>query len=214
MVTLLNGEITIESIPNEITTFIVTLPKLSPTEQEKPQEVYQTGQLKISIEPIELEKTITNFDVSKQTVMIIDDDPSMLWFVSEIFVDKYNVLSFSNAKDALASLELKQPDLIISDVMMPEIDGLSFTHRIKQNKLWSHIPLILLSALHHEDDQVKGIDSGADAYVTKPFNVKYLEKIVYRLIKRKSELKEYYNSVFSAFQIENGNCGNKVTTKK
>lgn len=109
--------------------------------------------------------------------MIIDDDPSMLWFVSEIFVDKYNVLSFNNAKDALASLELKQPDLIISDVMMPEIDGLSFTHRIKQNKLWSHIPLILLSALHHEDDQVKGIDSGADAYVTKPFNVKYLEKL-------------------------------------
>ena len=205
MVTLLNGEITIESIPNEITTFTVTLPELSPTEQEKPQEVYQTGQLKISIEPIELEKTITNFDASKQTVMIIDDDPSMLWFVSEIFVDKYNVLSFNNAKDALASLELKQPDLIISDVMMPEIDGLSFTHRIKQNKLWSHIPLILLSALHHEDDQVKGIDSGADAYVTKPFNVKYLEKIVYRLIKRKSELKEYYNSVFSAFQIENGN---------
>lgn len=58
MVTLLNGEITIESIPNEITTFTVTLPELSPTEQEKPQEVYQTGQLKISIEPIELEKPL------------------------------------------------------------------------------------------------------------------------------------------------------------
>lgn len=58
MVTLLNGEITIESIPDEITTFTVTLPELSPTEQEKPQEVYQTGQLKISIEPIELEKPL------------------------------------------------------------------------------------------------------------------------------------------------------------
>ena len=116
------------------------------------------------------------------------------------------MLSFNNAKEALTTLELKQPDLIISDVMMPEIDGLSFTHRIKQNKLWSHIPLILLSALHHEDDQVKGLDSGAEAYVTKPFNVKYLEKIVYRLIQRKSELKEYYSSVFSSFQIENGNA--------
>ena len=70
----------LKASPNEITTFTVTLPELSPTEQEKPQEVYQTGQLKISIEPIELEKTITNFDASKQTVMIIDDDPSMLWF--------------------------------------------------------------------------------------------------------------------------------------
>ena len=205
MVTLLNGQIKIESIPDEMTTFTVTLPELSPSEQKKPQEVYEAGRLKTSIEPIALDKPDTNFDSSKQTVMIIDDDPSMLWFVSEVFTDTYNVLSFSNAGDALASLELKQPDLIISDVMMPEIDGLSFTHRVKQNKLWSHIPLILLSALHHEDDQVKGIDSGADAYVTKPFNVKYLEKIVYRLIKRKSELKEYYNSVFSAFQIDNGN---------
>lgn len=209
MVTLLNGEINVDSVPDEITTFTVVLPELSPSEQESSKDVYQAPQLNAGTEPIELEKTVTNFDSSKHTIMIIDDDPSMLWFVSEIFVEKYNVLSFSNAKDALTSLEQKQPDLIISDVMMPEIDGLSFTHRVKQNKLWSHIPLILLSALHHEDDQVKGIDSGAEAYVTKPFNVKYLEKIVYRLIKRKSELKEYYNSVISSFQIENGNCIHK-----
>ena len=209
MVTLLNGQINVSSIPEEVTTFTVSLPQLSLTGKEAPQGVYQAPQLNVNMEPFELEKTSTNFDSSKQTIMIIDDDPSMLWFVSEIFTDKYNVLSFNNAKDALSSLELKQPDLIISDVMMPELDGISFTQHIKQNKLWSHIPLILLSALHHEDDQIKGIDSGADAYVTKPFNVKYLEKIAYRLIKRKSELKEYYNSVLSSFQIENGNCIHK-----
>ena len=160
-------------------------------------------------EPVELKKTVTAFDASKETIMIIDDDPSMLWFVSEIFVEKYNVVSFSNAKEALDSLELKQPDLIISDVMMPEIDGLSFAQQIKQNKLWSHIPLILLSALRNEDEQVKGIESGAEAYVTKPFNVKYLEQIVYRLLKRKLDLKEYYSSIFSSVKIENGNCIHK-----
>lgn len=101
--------------------------------------------------------------------------------VSKIFVVKYNVLSSGSAQGALANLEQKQPDLIISDVMMPETDGLSFAQKIKQNKLWSHIPLILLSALHHEDDQVKGIEAGAEVYVTKPFNVKYLEKVVYRI---------------------------------
>lgn len=211
MVTLLNGEINVSSIQNEITTFTVTLPKLSPTAQETetPQKVYATGPLNTNTEPMELEQTTVNFDTSKHTVMIIDDDPSMLWFVSEIFVDKYNVLSFNNAAEALASLELKQPDLIISDVMMPEIDGLSFAQKIKQNKLWSHIPLILLSALHHEDDQVKGIEAGAEVYVTKPFNVKYLEKVVYRLIKRESDLKEYYSSIFSSFKVENGNCIHK-----
>lgn len=211
MVTLLNGEINVSSIQNKITTFTVTLPELSPTAQEAetPQKVYATGPLNTNTEPMELEQTTVNFDTSKHTVMIIDDDPSMLWFVSEIFVDKYNVLSFNNAAEALASLELKQPDLIISDVMMPEIDGLSFAQKIKQNKLWSHIPLILLSALHHEDDQVKGIEAGAEVYVTKPFNVKYLEKVVYRLIKRESDLKEYYSSIFSSFKVENGNCIHK-----
>ena len=211
MVTLLNGEINVSSIQNEITTFTVTLPELSPTAQEAetPQKVYATGPLNTNTEPMELEQTTVNFDTSKHTVTIIDDDPSMLWFVSEIFVDKYNVLSFNNAAEALASLELKQPDLIISDVMMPEIDGLSFAQKIKQNKLWSHIPLILLSALHHEDDQVKGIEAGAEVYVTKPFNVKYLEKVVYRLIKRESDLKEYYSSIFSSFKVENGNCIHK-----
>ena len=209
MTNLLNGQISVDSVPNEITTFTVTLPELALTEQETQQEVYEAPPLNVNAEPIELEKTIANFDTSKQTIMIIDDDPSMLWFVSEIFVEEYNVLSFNNAKEALANLELRQPDLIISDVMMPEIDGLSFAQQIKQNKLWSHIPLILLSALHNEDEQVKGIESGAEAYITKPFNVKYLEKIVYRLIKRKSDLKEYYSSIFSSFKVENGNCIHK-----
>lgn len=209
MTTLLNGQITVDSTPNELTTFTVTLPEPPLTKQEAPQEVYENTALSMNDEPVELKKTVTAFDASKETIMIIDDDPSMLWFVSEIFVEKYNVVSFSNAKEALDSLELKQPDLIISDVMMPEIDGLSFAQQIKQNKLWSHIPLILLSALRNEDEQVKGIESGAEAYVTKPFNVKYLEQIVYRLLKRKLDLKEYYSSIFSSVKIENGNCVHK-----
>lgn len=210
MITLLNGEINVDSIPNEITTFTVSLPELPVSTQEVTQAFYETGPLHTATEKTaELEKDYKEFDANKQTIMVIDDDESMLWFVSEIFADKYNVCSFSHAKDALAGLEQKQPDLIISDVMMPDIDGLTFTQTIKQNKLWSHIPLILLSALHHEDDQVKGIESGAEAYVTKPFNIKYLEKIVYRLIKREEDLKEYYSSIFSSFTVENGNCIHK-----
>lgn len=206
MTTLLNGEIKVNSIPNEITTFTIVLPNLPATPQEVlPQVMYETTTLKVDEEPMELESNVTDFDNSKHTIMIIDDDPSMLWFVSQVFVERYNVLSFSNVKEALEALELRQPDLIISDVMMPEVDGLSFAKKIKQNKLFSHIPLILLSALHHEDEQIKGIDAGAEAYVTKPFNVNYLEKIVCRLIQRKSDLKEYYSSVFSSFKLENGN---------
>lgn len=211
MVTLLEGDINIESTPGELTTFTVSLPSLPPNGQEVPQTAYEAASPSIPTEEVQElpEKYTQEFDANKQTVMVIDDDPSMLWFVSEIFTEKYNVLSFNNAQKALDSLEQRQPDLIISDVMMPDIDGLSFTSTIKQHKLWSHIPLILLSALHHEDDQVKGLESGADAYVTKPFNVKYLEKMVYHLIRREENLKEYYSSALSTFTWKEGSCLHK-----
>ena len=209
MTELLKGDIRVDSALNEMTTFTVSLPDLPLTATETSQVIYEPAPLKVNEETIDLASNATASDASKRTIMVIDDDPSMLWFVSEIFVDKYNVLSFANAKEALEALEVKQPDLIISDVMMPEIDGHSFARKIKQNKLLSHIPLILLSALHHEDEQVKGIDAGAEAYVTKPFNVQYLEKVVYRLIQRETDLKEYYSSVFSSFKVENGNCIHK-----
>lgn len=210
MVTLLDGQIEIKSTPGEWTTFTVSLPPLTPNGLEVPQTTYEVSAPVAVTEAVPSPTATTEaFDKEKQTVMVIDDDPSMLWFVSEIFTEKYNVLPFNNARKALESLQQRQPDLIISDVMMPDTDGLSFASTLKQNKLWSHIPLILLSALHHEDDQVKGLESGADVYVTKPFNVKYLEKVAYRLIRREKDLKEYYNSAFSTFTLKEGNCLHK-----
>ena len=118
-------------------------PSLAPPNgQEVPQTAYEAASPSIPTEEVQElpEKYTQEFDANKQTVMVIDDDPSMLWFVSEIFTEKYNVLSFNNAQKALDSLEQRQPDLIISDVMMPDIDGLSFTSTIKQHKLWSIFP--------------------------------------------------------------------------
>ena len=136
--------------------------------------------------------------------MIIDDDPSMLWFVTEIFVGPYNVVPLSSAEEALKQLSIQLPDLIISDVMMPGMDGMSFAKKIKSDKLLSRIPLILLSALNNIDEQTRGIESGAEAYITKPFNVEYLEKVVRRLLQREEDLKEYYSSVLSAFELDDG----------
>lgn len=205
MATLLKGEITVESVVDGMTTFTVTLPPLPPSEVHLHAPVYQEAYKPVQENTVIEEKNEAQaFDENKRTVMVIDDETSMLWLVSEIFASKYNVCSFSNAEEAIAELESRQPDLIISDVMMPGTDGLSFAQKLKQNKLWRHIPLILLSALNHEDDRMKGIESGADAYITKPFNIHYLEKMADRLIQRENELKDYYNSVFSSFQVENG----------
>ena len=164
----------------------------------------------ISDKPVEQKKDIVaDYDASRQTIMIIDDDPSMLWFVTEIFAGKYNVQPFNSAQEALEQLKLKQPDLILSDVMMPDMDGRAFAKIVKEDKLLSHIPLVLLSALNYIDEQVKGIESGAEAYVTKPFNVEYLEKIVERQIRRKEDMKEYIALFISAFKLEDGHLLHK-----
>ena len=192
MVNLLNGQIQVSSIPNEVTTFDVWLPVMEVTVDNEDEKV------------VELKNSSVEFDKNKQTIMIIDDDPSMLWFVTEIFVGAYNVVSLGSAEEALKQLGIQLPDLIISDVMMPGMDGMSFAKKIKSDKLLSRIPLILLSALNNIDEQTRGIESGAEAYITKPFNVEYLEKVVRRLLQREEDLKEYYSSVLSAFELDDG----------
>jgi CheY-like chemotaxis protein len=200
MVNLLDGQIQVTSVPGQITTFEVTLPALVVTTASVPKEnILAEPPVQADNKPVELENIPATYDPSRQTVVIIDDDPSMLWFISDLFAGKYNVFSFDNAAKAIEQLELKSADLIISDVMMPDIDGISFAKRVKSNKLLTHIPLILLSALNSVNDQMKGIESGAEAYVTKPFNAEYLIKLAERLIQREKELKEYYNSYESVF---------------
>lgn len=204
MTKLLSGNIEVASIPNEITTFTVTLPELPlPEEQMECQTIDSIPNL-LPEETSATEQIVLPFDPNKQTIMIIDDDNSMLWFVSELFADTYNVLSFNNAKAALNQLEIKQPDLIISDVMMPDIDGILFTQKVKENKVWCHIPLILLSARHQSEEQIKGIEAGAEAYVTKPFDSNYLKKMAQRLMQREKDLKTYYSSIASSFQLDDG----------
>lgn len=200
---LLNGDILVTSIPNEITHFKVILPSLTPNASA------QASLPKIDVNP-DFHTPITTktfqkpIDKTKPKLMIVEDDSEMLWFISEIFTEKYNILPAENPKEALVLLHQHQPDLIISDVMMPEMDGINFAKTIKEDVNTQHIPLILLSAKNTPEDQVLGIDSGAELYLTKPFNVNYLEKVVDRFLKREEDLKDYYNSVRSSFVLEEG----------
>lgn len=205
MVTMLNGEIRVSSEPGRLTSFEVILPELqSNAESVEQEKEFVPSLVPVTETPVESQNADVAFDSSKLTVMVIDDDPSVRCLVTEILSNKYNVLSMRSSEEALEMLKQKQPGLIISDVMMPGMDGISLVREIKSDKLLSHIPLILLSALHDGDEQVKGIEAGAEAYVTKPFKVDYLEQMVERLIRREAELKEYYSSVFSVFSMDSG----------
>ncbi|MDR0371679.1 MAG: response regulator [Prevotellaceae bacterium] len=207
MVRLLNGEITVSSEPGESTIFTVILSILNV------EDISETHQSDFGVTPSSVlpdlfseaeDIMLPPFDKNKKTIMIIDDDPSMLWFITEIFIEKYNVIPLSDSKEVAESLKQYMPDLIISDIMMPDIDGITLTRRIKSDKYFSHIPLILLSAKNESEEQVKGINSGAETYITKPFNVAYLETVVERLIQRKEDLRTYYSSALSAFSMNEG----------
>lgn len=205
LVKLLKGDIHVTSVLNSLTVFRVVLPILeidiSVNESTHTQDIYPTN---LEVSSLEFDNILPEYDKSKQTIMIIDDDPSMLWFVTDIFIEQYNVIPINNPGDVFEHLKRGAVDLIITDVMMPDIDGISLTKSIKSDKHLNQIPLVLLSAKRDIKEQVRGIDSGAEVYITKPFDVEYLEKIVSRLLQRKEDLKEYYGSVLSAFELKNG----------
>jgi CheY-like chemotaxis protein len=104
-------------------------------------------------------------------IMIVEDDPTTIKLLSFLLEKKkYEVVSFGNGKAALDSVEAEMPDLILMDVMMPIMDGMEVTRRIKENPKTSNIPVIILSALGQEMEVMKGLQSGADGYVVKPFD--------------------------------------------
>lgn len=112
-------------------------------------------------------------------IMVVEDDPTtvkLLKFMLER--KKYEVVSCSNGKEAVDSLERESPDLILMDVMMPEMDGIQATGKIKENPATSSIPVIILSALGQEMEVMKGLQCGADGYVVKPFDSQALLRII------------------------------------
>ncbi|MCD7938071.1 MAG: response regulator [Tannerellaceae bacterium] len=210
LVHLLHGEIEVNS-GNGVTTFRVVLPPLQKEEEQEPVPVIAEDTIPlVQEEAVAVDFRELPVDPDKFTLMIVEDDPAMLWFITEIFMDTYNVIPLQDARQVEESLKTRLPDLVISDVMMPDLDGISLTRFLKGNKFFSHIPVILLSARIDAEEQVRGIEAGADVYITKPFNVTYLEKLVGRFLHRKDQLKEYYGSAISAYQLNtNGHLVHK-----
>lgn len=101
-----------------------------------------------------------------------------------------------DGKDGLRKAIETNPDIIICDVMMPEMDGFEVTRQLKQEFQTCHIPIILVTAHSSIEHQLEGIDSGADAYITKPFSLKYVQKRVIKLIEQRELLKKRFSKEF------------------
>ncbi len=125
-------------------------------------------------------------------VLIVDDDPEIANYISQELSDRYHCTICANGKEALDSVLKNPPHLVISDVLMPEMSGIELTKRIKANVNINHIPIILVTALSDTQSNVEGLNVGAAAYLTKPFNVTLLKTTVDNIIKSRQRLKNVY----------------------
>ncbi|MCD8302255.1 MAG: response regulator [Prevotellaceae bacterium] len=129
----------------------------------------------------------------RRRILLVEDDEEIRVYLRQQLSHDYYVSECTNGKEALEQIFRSIPDLVISDIMMPEMDGLTLCRRIKQNIHLNHIPVILLTAKTREEDNIEGLDTGADAYVTKPFNLEVLRHTVKNLILGHEKLRTIYS---------------------
>lgn len=127
------------------------------------------------------------------TVLIVDDNADMRAYLRTLLADKYYVTEAADGESGLKLAHESIPDLIVSDVMMPVMDGLQFCRKIKDDTMTSHIPVILLTARSTEEQQVEGLGSGADAYMTKPFSAQLLLARIDNLLRSRQQLRHLFD---------------------
>lgn len=126
-------------------------------------------------------------------VLLVEDDTSILDFLVQSFQAAcYNVLTAANGREALKLVEEKEIDLIVSDWMMPEMDGVEFCKQLKKDISYSHIPFILLTAKGSREAEIEGIETGADAYLMKPFKWKHLAAVAKNLVDSRQQLRKKF----------------------
>ncbi|MGI9543999.1 MAG: two-component regulator propeller domain-containing protein, partial [Cyclobacteriaceae bacterium] len=171
LVELHQGEIQVESRLNKGSTFKVLLP-IGHDHLKEFQIIEQDSK---SFSTIVTIPELPNKSESQQTpegrasILIVEDNEEMREYLEDILSSRYGVIQASNGKEALNMLNDLQPDLVISDVMMPKMDGITFCKRMKGNEQTSHIPIVMLTARADQGSREEGLEIGADAYLTKPF---------------------------------------------
>jgi len=112
---------------------------------------------------------------NKKTILLVEDNESVLAYLDTIFLNKYTVFKSDNGREGLEKAMKYLPDIIVSDIMMPEMDGTEMCRKLKANHTTAHIPILLLTAKTFTEDQVEGLEAGADDYITKPFKSEILD---------------------------------------
>ena len=140
-----------------------------------------------------LSKSTDVAESHKATVMVVDDNSEILKYIGDSLAEKYNVLLAANGAKAIELLSTEPIDLILTDVMMPDVDGVQLCRAVKRNLRTSHIPVIMLSAKSDISDQMEGLGVGADDYIPKPFSLDLLKAKIRNQLRTRSRLIDMYS---------------------
>lgn len=194
-----NGSIECKSMENSGTSFIVKLKKGSAhfdkemiSDKKQDYKLLPNRQLIDLMRKKEFPADDINVKENSPTMLIIEDDQEMLEHVKDIFKTEYRIETANNGKEGLEKALKNIPDIIISDVIMPEMSGIELCQKLKRNITSSHIPIILLSANSEEEKRIEATEAGTDEYITKPFNTRLLKAKVENLFQTRKLLQENY----------------------
>ncbi|WP_235953797.1 hybrid sensor histidine kinase/response regulator transcription factor [Mucilaginibacter inviolabilis] len=171
---------------DDLNTFLLTLP----IHQDEEFDLYNIPE---DYELIDKTKE-EDFDFMKPIILLVDDNPEILDFISDDLSEKYSVIKALNGQEALDMIEIENIQLIISDVMMPVMDGFELCKKIKTNFDHSHIPIILLTAKNTLQSKIEGLEVGADAYIEKPFSPEHLQVQIANLLINRNKIREHFAS--------------------
>ena len=195
-----HGEVSATSIEGKGSTFTIHIPVRQkgevtnqPTEKIE-QLVEPSSAEEVPNQARHIDELIQPYQTDKPEVLIIDDNIDIRTYLRSVLSEKYNV---SEAADGKVGLELARkivPDIVLSDIMMPVMDGLAFCQQLKTDKAISHIPVILLTARSLDEQRAEGYEHGADAYLSKPFSLRLLFSRIDNLIQSRKKLSKLFSN--------------------
>jgi signal transduction histidine kinase/ligand-binding sensor domain-containing protein/CheY-like chemotaxis protein/AraC-like DNA-binding protein len=195
LVELMKGSISFESVPNKGTCFTCTFPDIheitladaliEPADEFSKISYLDEGRPDPLYENIEL-------SAGKPLILLVDDDPEILVLLRDFLLADYNIIFAENGHEAYCKVLSEKPDLIVSDVMMPEIDGFELCTKLRENFDTSHLPIILLAAKGEMEDRIAGLKAGADSYIPKPFHPEHLKVRITKLLQLRVSILSHF----------------------
>ena len=211
MVQAMDGNIQVYSIVGKGTSFVITMPQYREAEVDKiwmPDELEEIRDESLKIACDETDSsTVTTYDnnsaispeevsssVKREIVLVVEDQHDLARYISSVLDDKYIVKFAANGLEGLKKAEEFMPDIILTDVMMPEMDGFELCSKVRQSDVLNHIPIIVITAKNTEADKMNALSKGADAYLIKPFNSDELQLRVSKLLEQRRLLRQKFSA--------------------